>query len=123
MAEHNEVGKIGEDLAVKHLVKLGFKILDRNYRKKWGEIDAVAKKDNILHFIEVKSVSCVTDFEDYLPEENVTYSKRKKLARVINTYLAEKVTHETDFQIDVIAVYCNLDTKDSKIRLLEDVIL
>ncbi len=122
MARHNEVGKIGEDLAVKHLVKQGFKILERNYRKKWGEIDVIAEKNKILHFVEVKSVSCVTDFDDYIPEENVTYSKRKKLARIIETYLAE-VTHETDFQIDVAAVYCNLESKDSKIRLLEDIIL
>jgi len=124
MARHNIVGETGEEIAVKHLVKQGFKILDRNYRKKWGEIDIVATKKGVLHFVEVKTVSYETDFNNYIPEENVNYSKRKKLARVINTYLVEKkVSYETEFQIDVIAVYFDSFTKNSRIRVLEDVIL
>jgi len=124
MARHNIVGETGEEIAVKHLVKQGFKILDRNYRKKWGEIDIVATKKGVLHFVEVKTVSYETDFNNYIPEENVNYSKRKKLKRVINTYLVEKkVTHETEFQIDVIAIYFDYFTKNSRIRVLEDVIL
>ncbi len=122
MARHNEIGKIGEDIAVKHLVKQKFRILEKNYREKWGEIDIIAEKDGILHFVEVKSVSYETHFDDYLPEENVTFSKRKKLARIIETYL---VSYETvpDFQVDVIAVFFDPFTKKSKMRVLEDVIL
>lgn len=126
MTRHLEIGRIGEDTVMKHFVKLGFKILDRNYRKKWGEIDIIAKKDNILHFIEVKAVSCETDFDNYLPEENVHSFKRKKLARAVNTYLAEKcVSYETrpEFQIDVAAVFVNIFTKENKIRITENVIL
>lgn len=124
MAVHNEIGKIGEELAVKQFVKQGFRILERNYRKKCGEIDIIAQKDAILHFIEVKSVSYETDFDNYLPEENVHRFKRKKLARTINTYLAEKgVSYETDFQVDVVAVFFEPQTKKSRIRILEDVIL
>ncbi len=55
--EKQIVGKIGEDCACKYLQKLGYKIVDRNYLKKWGEIDIVAQKDKKLHFVEVKSVS------------------------------------------------------------------
>jgi len=124
MAEHNEMGKQGEELAVKHYVKRGFKILKRNYQKKWGEIDIIAKKNNILYFIEVKSVSHETDFNNFLPEENVRQFKKDRLKRTINTYLAEKnVSCETDFQIDVVAIYLNNQTRESKIRVLEDVIL
>ncbi|MBU1091869.1 YraN family protein [Patescibacteria group bacterium] len=124
MARHNEVGKIGEDIAVKHLVKQGFKILERNYRKKWGEIDIIAIKKGLLHFVEVKTVSYETDFDNYIPEENVNFSKRKKLTRAINTYLAEKrVSYETEFVVDVVAVYFDFFTKNSKIRVLENVIL
>lgn len=53
---NSKVGKIGEDIFVKHLVKHKYSILDRNFRKNWGEIDVVAKKDGIIHFFEVKSV-------------------------------------------------------------------
>ena len=56
-SDTQKTGEIGENIAVKFLVKQGFSILDRNYTKKWGELDIVAKKDNKLYFIEVKSVS------------------------------------------------------------------
>lgn len=121
---HIKVGQKGEDIVVKHLVKLGFEILDRNYRKKWGELDIVVKKDNIIHFVEVKTVSHETKFEENFPEENVHYFKRKRLERAIKTYLAEKkITHETEFQVDIISALFNPETKESKIRILENVIL
>ncbi len=123
-ARHLNVGRKGEEISVKHLVKHGFKIIDRNYRQKLGEIDIVAKKDGVLHFVEVKTVSNETDFEDYIPEENINFSKKKKLARVINKYLQDKnVSYETEFQVDAVAVFFNLLTGDSKIRFLEDIIL
>ena len=51
-------GKVGECIAVKFLENKGFEIIEQNYRKKYGEIDIIAQKGKILHFIEVKSVSC-----------------------------------------------------------------
>jgi len=129
-ARHLEVGKFGEEIAVKHFVKQGFKILERNYRKKWGEIDIIAEKNKVLHFIEVKSVSYETDFDNFLPEENVHYFKKNRLKRAINTYLAEKkftpsggVSGETEFQIDLVAIFLNLATGENKIRITEDIIL
>ena len=52
-----KTGEIGENIAVRFLVKHGFSILDRNYTKKWGEIDIVAERNKKIYFIEVKSVS------------------------------------------------------------------
>ena len=117
-------------MSVKHLLKRSFKILDRNYRKKWGEIDIIAKKDNILHFIEVKSVSIETKNSDksefgrtFLPEENVHYWKRKRLSNTIQSYLAEKnVSIETEWQIDIMAVFVDLKNLKAKIRITENVI-
>lgn len=124
MARHNKIGEDGEKIAVKHLMKQGYKILERNYRKKWGEIDIVATKNKILHFIEVKTVSCVTKFDDYFPEENVHYFKKQRLARAINTYMAEKrVSYETEFEVDVVAVFYDPETGESKIRMTENIIL
>jgi len=123
-AKHLKIGEIGEDVAVKHLVKHKFQILERNYRKKWGEIDIIASKDGILHFVEVKTVSYETHFEENFPEQNVHRFKQQRLKRVIQTYLAEKrVSYETPFQIDIISVYFNPVTKDNKIRVLENIIL
>lgn len=135
LTHKQKVGQIGENIAVKHLKKLKFRIIDRNYRKKWGEIDIIAKKDNILHFIEVKSVSRETFFESKElnedvsretshPEENVHYWKRKRLKRTIQTYLMDKdAEYETEWQIDIMAVFINLKTMKAKIRITEDVVI
>lgn len=135
LTHKQKIGQIGENLATKNLEKLKFRIIDRNYRKKWGEIDIIAKKDNILHFIEVKSVSCETFFENKglnegvsretsSPEDNVHYWKRKRLKRTIQSYLMDKnVSYEIEWQIDIIAVFINLKTMKAKIRFTEDVVI
>lgn len=57
MTEKSELGQKGEDLACVYLVEKGFKILERNYRRKWGEIDIVAvAPDKTLVFVEVKTM-------------------------------------------------------------------
>ncbi|MFH1956324.1 MAG: YraN family protein [Patescibacteria group bacterium] len=122
--QKQEIGNLGEDLACEFLMKHGYKILDRNYRKKWGEIDIIAIKNNIIHFVEVKSVSHVTD---YLPEENIHPWKRKRLARAIQTYLLENPavsgTDETEWQTDSLAVFLDFQTRKARFRLLENIIL
>ncbi|MBI5742227.1 MAG: YraN family protein [Candidatus Niyogibacteria bacterium] len=125
--EKQKVGKIGEDLAVKHLVKLGYVILARNYWKPWGEIDIVATKDGILHFVEVKSVSSAIAGsgpvnDRYTPEDNVHEWKMKRLLRTIETYLIEKnVSDETDWQLDIMAVFVDFQAKRARIRITEDI--
>lgn len=115
------IGNLGEDIACKFLMKHGYKILDRNYWKKWGEVDIVAEKNKVLHFIEVKSVSRVTEYD---PEENIHPRKRKRLSRAIQTYLLEKkVSDETEWQIDSLAVFLDFKTRRAKIRMIENIIL
>lgn len=129
LTSKQQTGNLAEDIAVKHFVKHQFRILDRNYRKKWGEIDVVAEKDGILHFIEVKSVSCETTMppnstQAYQPEENMHFWKRKRLTKAIQTYLSEKkVSCETEWQVDVAAVFLDFKTRRAKIRITESVIL
>ena len=55
--EKQKVGEVGENYACKYLEEAGYRIVARNYSKKWGEIDIVAEKAKALHFVEVKSVS------------------------------------------------------------------
>ena len=63
MAKHNELGKKGEQLAVDFLLKNNYDIVERNYRFDKAEVDIIAKKDDILAIIEVKTRS-TTDFGD-----------------------------------------------------------
>lgn len=120
-------GDLGEDIAKKWLEKRRYKILDRNYLKKWGEIDIVAKKGSELFFVEVKTISCINLGKDYIdnlafrPEDNVHPRKLQRLARTVETYLAEK-SWQGEWRISVMAVYLNKEARQAKVRFLESVI-
>ena len=109
----------------------GFKIITRNYLKKWGEIDVIAEKDDILHFVEVKTVSRenVRDIsretlDNYRPEENVHPRKLKRLSRAIQSYLLEnRVEADKSWQLDIVAVFLDLKNKEAKVRFTENVII
>lgn len=126
-----KLGDIGENVACVFLEKNGYKIIERNYLKKWGEIDVVAKKGRILHFIEVKSVSCVTldesalrlrSGQDYRPEDNMHPWKLKRLSRVIQTYLLEKDL-DCEWQLDLITVKIDEKNRKARAEMLENVII
>lgn len=116
-----EKGQIGEDIACKWLENKGFLIVERNYSRKWGEIDIVAKKDKILHFIEVKSLIGINI--GHRPEENVHNFKQKRLKRAIQTFLVERgYGLNAPFQFHVISIEMGLQ-KEPKISFLENIIL
>jgi len=136
-SEKQKIGELGENIAVRFLVKHGFSIIDRNYTKKWGEIDIIAEKANKLYFIEVKSVSRETlntfipksyndsdDRYEHRPEDNMHPWKLKRLARTIQTYLMSlKTSEEKEWQVDLLVVYLCQKEKKAKIKLVKDIIL
>jgi len=132
--QNRETGDLGEDIACRFLVKQGFEIVERNYWKKFGEIDIIAKKAKKLHFIEVKSVTHETFYgrglDDFRPEDNVHPAKLARLSRTIQTYLIEKGVSdlpaqagETDWQFDVVTVFLNVKDKTAKVEMLEDIVI
>src|SRR3989344_5035640 len=129
-SETQKTGETGENIAVKFLMKHGFRILDRNYTKKWGEIDVVAEKDSKLYFIEVKSVSCETlnnvnheTLDQYHPEDNMHPWKLKRLSRTIQTYLLSKNLDDIEWQVDLLVVFLDLKGKKARIKVVSDIIL
>ena len=136
-SETQKIGEVGENIAVKFLVKHGFTILDRNYTKKWGEIDIITEKDNKLYFIEVKSVSreTLTTFipksyndsderYEHRPEDNMHPWKLKRMARTIQTYLlSNKIPDEKEWQVDLLVVFLDLKNKKAKVKVVNDIIL
>lgn len=128
MSEHIQTGKIGEEIACKFLMKHGYEIVERNYDKKWGELDIIAEKQGVLHFVEVKTVSRGTS-EGSNPEEMVHRDKQKRLARAIQTYLSGNVPRETcreygvEWQFDIIAVFLDQNAKQARIRHSPNIIL
>ncbi|PIP73627.1 MAG: YraN family protein [Candidatus Lloydbacteria bacterium CG22_combo_CG10-13_8_21_14_all_47_15] len=117
----SEIGKIGENIACRYLEKHNHKVICRNYRKKWGEIDIITIEGKTLRFVEVKTVSCKTTA--YQPEENVHIWKQRRLYRTIQSYVLEKNCGDIPWQCDVVAVFLNLKDKIAKIRYTENIVL
>lgn len=133
-----QTGLLGEKIATSFLVNKGFRVIERNYTKKVGEIDIIATKEGVIHFIEVKAIvsritleSLKNKEKSYNPFENVTGYKLKKLWRTIQWYIIErKVSRETLWQIDIIAVLVSVifdplkgcETKNAKVEVMWNVI-
>jgi putative endonuclease len=124
-AHHLHIGKVGEDVAVQWLVKNGFTVVERNYWKKWGEIDIVAEKDTCLHFVEVKTTERTSDKNSSVaPEENMHQKKMQRLERVIETYVQEKqISESKEWSIDVCVVYLNTKTHIARVQYYQDIVL
>ena len=77
MAEHNELGKIGEQLAIDYLLKNGYKIRERNYRYLKAEVDIIALKENTLVAVEVKTRTSnyFGNPEDFVTKKKIIYGK------------------------------------------------
>ncbi len=122
-SDKQKVGELGETVSVKFLMKHGFEVLERNYTRKWGEIDIIAKKDNKLYFIEVKSVSHVTN-GGYRAEDNMHPWKMKRISRTIQTYLLEKdIDEDIEWQCDLFVVNLNMETRQGRVEVVSDIIL
>jgi putative endonuclease len=100
MAEHNELGEMGEALAFNWLKKNDFEILHRNWRHSYHEIDIIATKNNLLHIIEVKTRT--NNIAGY-PEEFVTKKKFQFLQRAAEEYLIQHPEH-TAIQFCILSI-------------------
>ena len=101
MAEHNELGKLGEELAVEFLRKEGYEILETNWTFQKAEIDIIAQKENILAVVEVKTRSSL---EFGLPQDFVKPKKIQLLVKAINEYVVSK-NLDIEVRFDIIAVH------------------
>ncbi len=95
----NLIGDINESRAVSYIEDLGFRVVERNYfARKLGEIDIIAIKDNIWHFIEVKSAKA-----DFDPIYNLTPRKLRRIINSTNYYIKTKKL-DIAFSIDIIVI-------------------
>jgi putative endonuclease len=100
MADHNELGKLGEDLAAEYLQKKGYTILETNWVFQKAEVDILATKDQTLAVIEVKTRSSI---EFGLPQDFVNAKKIQLLVKAVNAYVIENDL-DTEVRFDIIAV-------------------
>jgi len=120
-----EIGNIGEKIAVKYLKDCGYKILEKNFRKRYGEIDIVTLKKNgffsknkELIFIEVKTK---TKNKGYNPEENINFRKRKNLIKTAKYYIL-KNKYNINWRIDTIIIELDPITRKANLRHIKNAV-
>lgn len=116
MGEGHSLGKRGEELAIRYLKRKGFKILERNFYTRWGEIDIVAQKNKRLHFVEVRTVSKRGLLD---PRESLTTKKRNHLWKALHIYLKER-GWDGDFSVALIAI--QWDEKSPRLQYIQDIL-
>lgn len=115
-----DIGEYGEKIACYFLKSKGYKILDKNYKKKWkgklmGEIDIIAQKDSCISFVEVKTIGC--DFSSFNPEDKVNFKKTEKIRKVAEIWLNEnKIFFDLKWQVDIVSIKVDLIGRKAKIR-------
>lgn len=105
MADHNELGKLGEEKAVEFLRKEGYEILETNWTFQKAEIDIIAQKENILAIVEVKTRSSL-DFG--LPQDFVKPKKIQLLVKAVNEYVVSK-NLDIEVRFDIIAITASVE--------------
>ena len=106
MSKNIELGILGEKIASDYLVSKNYKIITKNFRKTFGEIDIVAKsKNNTLTFFEVKTIE--ENDLGFLPEDQMTFSKIKKLKKICEYFALKNknlINEKQGWQIDLITI-------------------
>jgi len=118
--KQKELGAKGEEIAARYLKKKGYRIIERNFRTRIGEIDIIAEHDRELVFIEVKTR---TDVLFGSPFESVTPQKQKQLSKVALDYMNKMDCHDLPARFDVVGIEIREEggsAKDVKIDLLQN---
>lgn len=111
------IGVKGEKAACAFLKKAGYKILERNYRKKYGEIDIIAQKGDTVSFVEVKTRGT----KEYgLACQAVTKHKINRILKTAHTYIKENKI-DFNYSFDIIEVY-HKSGKIQEIKLIDNAI-
>lgn len=99
-----EIGNLAENLATKILINKNFQIMKRNFRSNFGEIDIICLKNNIISFIEVKSLSMFKNNFMYEPKEQITRKKQFKIKSTANYFLTKNNLHNLYYKFDLIEI-------------------
>ncbi len=116
-----ELGFLAENIAARYLESQGYEVIDRNYRKPWGEIDIIAMKDDIICFVEVKANS--QEFVgDFNPEIRVDHRKLSKITKTATLYLEYELKNtDAPWQVDIVSVTFDRVGKKAKIKHFKNV--
>lgn len=108
-----DYGKIGETIAADHLTRAGYKIVEKNFSTRFGEIDLIAAKGERLHFVEVK-LKVGEDFGT--PEEMINFKKLKKVLRMAVLFLQREPQISKNYPLYQIDAVCIVLAEDGTIK-------
>jgi putative endonuclease len=111
-----ELGDIAEEHAARYLAALGYRIRERNFRTRGGEVDIVAEHRRALVFVEVRARTS-SDF--MTPVESVTPTKQRRIIRAANTYISTRERRERVMRYDVVEVLLTPEGQVQKISVTE----
>lgn len=115
---NKQTGNKGEDLACEFLQKQGYKILERNFRIRGGEIDIVARGGEVLVFVEVKT-RYSHDFG--LPAESITSWKIKSLLKTAQFYLVKHGLGNCAYRLDFVGIDFTNSVENPKMELIKNI--
>ena len=101
MHKRQKIGEFAEKIAADFLRAKDYKIVERNYRKPWGEIDIIAKIGDTLVFVEVKANSQEFRSKDFSPETRVDQEKIRKIIKTAQTYTGDR---DISWRVDIVSV-------------------
>lgn len=116
--DNKNTGNLGEELAVSFLKKQGYKIVERNYRIRGGEIDIIAKDCDYLVFIEVKARN---SYEYGLPVESITHWKIKALLKTALFYIQKIRWGDKGYRIDFVSIDFTKSKINPEIELIKNI--
>ncbi|MFA6321348.1 MAG: YraN family protein [Candidatus Omnitrophota bacterium] len=117
--ENKKIGRIGEEIAAGFLKQRGYKIIGVNIRTPFGEIDIVAKKNDVTIFVEVKTR---TSSSLGPPHLSITWLKQKHLIKNALCYMKRHGRVYSDWRIDVVSVKLNSQNESESIELIENAV-
>jgi len=128
--KNKDTGDLGEKIACKYLESNGHTVIQQNFWRKYGELDIITTKNNLVHFVEVKSVSYETKSKlldsvtraTWLPEERVDDRKLRRIYRTIESWIASH-GYSGEWQIDVITVRFVRRETFASVKLIENIIV
>lgn len=114
------IGKLGEEAAVKALKKNGYRIIERNFRTKQGEIDIIAKDGEYISFVEVR-LRKNDSFGS--PAESITEGKRSRIIKAAQAYILKKRLYDTPMRFDAVlinAFVCDKKLQNTRLEIIKD---
>lgn len=112
-----ELGKFGEEIAAEYLADIGYSIIKRNYRCENGEIDVIAKDNDVIVFIEVKTRRSL---KYGIPQSAVTQQKQSQISMVALSYLNQVNAFDSPCRFDVIAITLPPASKELQIEHIQN---